>query len=185
MVDVLFVSDLHVPDRYREFPVWLKRFLEDKSGDIDLAVLLGDITSRMVLEELSAFLPVFAVRGNTDYLKLPDKLLLELDGVSVGAVHGTEVRPRGDKEQLWEYGKALGAQILGNGHTHVFSVYQYKGIVFINPGTATGVISGQGVRQPKTLALAKINEGEVLVRKVEEYQDSWKEKEEWRFKLNP
>jgi putative phosphoesterase len=58
--------------------------------DADVVLHCGDVVEHGLLDELATFAPVHAVLGNNDVMlrgTLPERLLLELDGVRVGMVH--------------------------------------------------------------------------------------------------
>ena len=54
----------------------------------DVVLHAGDLLVPEVLDELSGFAPVHAVLGNNDYgLSLPETLVTDLAGVTVGMIH--------------------------------------------------------------------------------------------------
>lgn len=58
--------------------------------DADVVLHCGDVVERGLLDELATFAAVHAVLGNNDVTlrgTLPERLLVELDGVRIGMVH--------------------------------------------------------------------------------------------------
>lgn len=130
---VYVLSDLHLSSNDK-IPSWIIEKI--KRGNLTL--INGDITSQQVLDEICSFSKCLAVKGNCDSLILPRSNVFELGGIKCGQVHGDGVSPRGDWDQLYEIAISLNVNILFSGHTHNFSVYEYKNKLFINPGSATG-----------------------------------------------
>lgn len=63
---------------------------------VDLVLHAGDVVSRAVLDRLATAAPVHAVLGNNDDAtlvgRLPEDLVLDLDGVRVAMVHDSGAR---------------------------------------------------------------------------------------------
>ena len=147
----LILGDSHIPDRAKELPEWAKKVVEGKKYDYIL--FTGDATEYSVIHYLERYVKTYAVRGNMDFLDLPRFQIIDVLGHRIFLFHSTEVRPRGDPEQLWEYGKTAGADIVVFGHTHKRNVYARRGILFINPGTVTGAWGGATNGEPESLAV--------------------------------
>ncbi len=83
-----------------------------------------------------------AVRGEfDDFSNFPETKVVTIGNVKIGIVHGHQVTPWGDLEALAAIQRQLDCDLLIHGHTHEFSVQQYDGKYFINPGSATGAYS--------------------------------------------
>lgn len=87
-VNVVVLADTHAPRRWRGVPERVAEHL--RSADVILHA--GDVCTAEVLDELSTFAPVHAVRGNNDGPDIedwgaPETLLLDLDGLAVGMIH--------------------------------------------------------------------------------------------------
>ncbi|MBA2279729.1 MAG: metallophosphoesterase family protein [Acidimicrobiia bacterium] len=55
---------------------------------VDVVLHAGDVTAPETLHELAGFAPVHAVLGNNDIeLRLPERTVVDLDGVAVAMVH--------------------------------------------------------------------------------------------------
>ncbi len=137
---VLVIGDTHIPRRAASLPKQVSEFIESQS--YDFVVCTGDLTGEEVLNYLKGLGErLSVVRGNMDHLNLPEYEILELDEIVAGVIHGDQVYPRGNREQLIKVARKLGVDVLISGHTHSPDVY-LKGVLLLNPGSATGVWSG-------------------------------------------
>ncbi len=152
---VAILGDTHIPGRASEIPGKLldemKKFRPEK------ILFTGDFGSLDVLKALQKFCPVTAVKGNADFLELPETLTFEILGIKFCLLHGHQAKPAGDKTQLQNLAKYFGAEVLVCGHTHIPEVYMERTLV-INPGSATGVRPARG----GSLILAEILEGGIV-----------------------
>jgi len=86
-VRAVVLSDTHLrDDRGRRLPDPVYAALRDA----DVVLHCGDVTERGLLDELATFAPVHAVLGNNDRAlrgALPERKVIDLDGVRVGMVH--------------------------------------------------------------------------------------------------
>lgn len=87
------VADTHVGEHLPTLP---SEVLEALAG-VDMVIHAGDLTDRVVLDQLERLGPVVAVRGNHDEEAgiegLPRDALVEAGGRRIGVTHGTRVRP--------------------------------------------------------------------------------------------
>ncbi len=142
---ILIASDAHVPDRVSSIPEIVKRKVEELAP-FDLVVYAGDLTGQEVLDWLKTLgEDVIAVKGNMDYLPLPEKKVFEVDNVRFLVVHGHQVRPRGNLDALSEMAESVGAKIIVHGHLHKPVIVEHKGVFHINPGTLTGSWGGYAI----------------------------------------
>lgn len=131
----------------------------------------GDLVTLDVLRHLEAIAPVTAVQGNMDLgstrLKLPFKIVLEVEGHQIGLIHGHGVPnpnrvlpPPIDFDAMHRYllseFQDVKVDCIVYGHTHQAHVEIYHNILMINPGSATHGKSGRG-----TLGLLTIHQGEM------------------------
>ncbi len=151
------IGDFHVPERVKEIPKWIRNWLESHKAEIDGIFCTGDLTEYSVLAYLNSIAPTLCVRGNMDYLPLKEFEIVDKEGKRILLVHGHQVKPRGNKEQLYALARAAGADILIHGHTHRFEVQRYKGVLMINPGTATGAWGGSYEGGTESFALLTLN----------------------------
>ena len=142
---VLIASDAHVPDRESEIPAEIREHLASRAP-YDLVLYAGDLTGQQVLEWLKGLgEEVKVVRGNMDYLPLPLKEVVELDGVKLLLLHGHQVRPRGNLDALSKIAKEEAAKVIVHGHLHKPLVAEVNGIVHLNPGSITGAWGGSSL----------------------------------------
>lgn len=128
------LSDTHLKGVTADF----EGLLRNHFGDVDLLLHAGDMVALPVYEFLMS-LKVEAVQGNMDEGKLVGRLPLKktftLGGWKIGLIHGwgpakgLEDRLRPEFEDL---------HCLVYGHSHQAANHQRDGVLFFNPGTATG-----------------------------------------------
>lgn len=144
------IGDFHIPERGERIP---EEFIEVLKK-CELIACTGDLTDPKVLGELEEFARVKIVRGNMDTEAYPEKEVFEYKGVKIGLIHGTGIHPRGDIRQLEGIAKEMGVDVLIHGHTHRIDVQKRGRVLLLNPGSATGAVSGEGTRQnPSFLTL--------------------------------
>lgn len=160
---IFVLSDLHLTSK-KEIPQWIL----EKIKKCDLILINGDITSKEVLDELCASSKCLAVKGNCDYLNLPKENVFEIEGIKCGQIHGDIISPRGDWNQLLNIANVLDVDVLFSGHTHNFCVYDYKGKIFINPGTVTGISSVLSDRDYGTIAEVHLTKEKIIVKIISE-----------------
>lgn len=158
---ILVLGDTHIPDRVTEIPRKLKSFIEHASFDLVLST--GDLTSQEVLSWMKKLAPLKVVKGNMDYLPLPEKEVLHLPPVKIGIIHGTGIWPRGDTTQLLRVAENLGTRILISGHTHHPDVKLAGGTLLLNPGSATGAWGGSSDWGSPSVMTLTLTEGELKV----------------------
>jgi len=166
-VKIVCIGDFHIPERANDIPVWIRKIIiKERPG---LILCTGDLTSKMPMQFLSMIAPVKCVKGNMDNAELPKRESIEANGKRIGLVHGTEVHPRGDIEQLFRIAKEMGVDVLVHGHTHKLDVREYNGVLFVNPGSATGSWGGSSEGGPETFVILEIDEkGKIKVRKLKD-----------------
>ncbi|MGZ4673883.1 MAG: metallophosphoesterase family protein [Ilumatobacteraceae bacterium] len=119
--------------------------LVDKLGDhlesADVIIHAGDITDASVLTALEEFAPVRAVLGNNDHgMVLPDRLVVELDGCVVAAVHDSGPAA-GRAARLRRWFPQADVVVFGHSHIpwHQIDVRPADGHMqhHVNPGSVT------------------------------------------------
>jgi len=139
------MSDAHVPDREREIPPEIRTFVASQAP-YDLVLYAGDLTGPEVLEWLKGLGDVVkVVRGNMDYLPLPEEEVVELDGAKALLIHGHQVRPRGNLKALSQIAKRKNARVIVHGHLHRPLVAEEDGVLHLNPGSVTGTWGGSSL----------------------------------------
>jgi putative phosphoesterase len=133
----------------------LKQILNTHLRDVDLILHAGDMVGLPVYEFLKER-AVEAVQGNMDesHLKaaLPFKKTLALGGYQIGLIHGwgpaggleDRIRPEFDQIDCLVYG-----------HSHTPVNHLSRGVLFFNPGSASGV----GFFRKPTIGIIHIGSG--------------------------
>ncbi len=152
---ILILGDTHIPFRAEDLPQWVKEIVERRW---DIIIHTGDVNEGWVLEYLSHHGELVAVRGNTDFIRLPSHRVVHLPLGRALVIHGHQVHPRGNLRALAAIADKFSASLVIHGHTHIPSVEGCCGKIFINPGSATGVPGGM-YRGEESLVIIK--DGEV------------------------
>ena len=131
-VKVGVVSDTHLDG----FDDNLQKIIARHFSDVDLILHAGDLVELAALEIFSPK-EVKAVCGNMDNRrvreKLPEQLILEINGFKFGLMHGWG-SPWGLEEKIL---MRLGdVDCVVYGHTHKPANYQKNKVLFFNPGSA-------------------------------------------------
>jgi putative phosphoesterase len=145
------ISDTHIPDRGKQIhPRVIPVFCE---AGVKLILHAGDISSQQILDQLQSVAPVYAVRGNRDWValnKLPYIQKITVEGVAIGLSHG--------HGRWWNYlidrvhyicfgyhkerylprllAKFPDEQVIVFGHTHWSMNQEIDGKLFFNPGSS-------------------------------------------------
>ncbi|MFX1259402.1 MAG: YfcE family phosphodiesterase [Promethearchaeota archaeon] len=168
MVKFLVIGDSHVPKRASEIPKQIQIKLEElaKSELFECTFFTGDeINYPKFMKSLNLITKreVFRVIGNMDYYygntdaPTYQKLkfnFINRDYLIIGLIHGTQIRPRGDRSQLEQFAIKKNNNILISGHTHKEEIFLTKtGILLLNPGSVTGAWSFVASRIPSFILL--------------------------------
>jgi uncharacterized protein len=148
----VIIADTHIPRRARALPGALTPYLECA----DVVVHAGDVISPALLDELAAYAPVEAVRGNLDppATDLPETREFGFGGARVGMIHDSGPR-RGRRARMRH--RFPDARVVVFGHSHIPLLEDENGLMLLNPGSAT-----DRRRQPRhTFALLRGEEGDV------------------------
>lgn len=89
MIKLGVISDTHIPDRARRLNERVIPIFQ-KAG-VSVILHAGDVSTPRVLRELENVAPVYATRGNRDWLLLrylPPTIQLNFNGVTIGLTHG-------------------------------------------------------------------------------------------------
>jgi hypothetical protein len=152
---VAVLSDTHAPRYWKSCPPAVARVLDHA----EVILHAGDVCTPDVLDELSEWAPVHAVRGNNDGPVVadwgaPDTLTLELAGLPVAMVHDSGAssgRPARLRRWFPE------AKLVVFGHSHIPLNEVHDGQRIFNPGSPT-----DKRRQPRgTVGLLLIEDGEL------------------------
>jgi len=98
----------------------------------ELIIHAGDIGSLEVIQELEQIAPVRAIRGNVDQAPWADAFpahdVIEISNRRVYVVH--------DLSSMSADPAAAGFDVVVSGHSHMPSVREVDGVLFVNPGSA-------------------------------------------------
>jgi len=158
-VRALVLSDTHLSaDTLDRLPDEVWRM----AGEADVVLHGGDVVDPALLRALAEQTPVHAVLGNNDRAlvgRLPERLELDLAGVTVAIVHDSGPRA-GRPERLRSWFPS--ANVVVFGHSHDPLVEEHDGLLLVNPGSPT-----QRRRQPvHTVAWLEAVDGEARARVV-------------------
>jgi len=150
------LADTHAPRRWRRCPPEIARYLRGA----DLIAHAGDVCTADVLDELSAYAPVRAVRGNNDGADVaawgaPETLEWDLAGLAVAMVHDGG-KASGRCARLHRQFPA--ARVVLFGHSHIPLDQTADGVRIFNPGSPT-----DRRRQPHgTFGLLHVDDGQLI-----------------------
>jgi uncharacterized protein len=148
----LVIADTHIPRRAKALPEGLIPHLERA----DLALHAGDLMDPTLLDELAAYAPVKAVRGNLDppHPDLPETLEFELGGAKIAMIHDSGPK-KGRRARLRR--RFPDVRVIVFGHSHIPFLEDEGGLMLLNPGSPT-----DRRRQPhRTFALLHMEEDRV------------------------
>ena len=89
MATLGIIADTHIPDRASRLDARVLAIFQ--SARVEAILHAGDVSAPGVLKTLAEVAPVYAVRGNRDWVwlrRLPSTLTLHIEGVSIGLTHG-------------------------------------------------------------------------------------------------
>ena len=125
-------------------------------SDCDYLIHGGDIGSPDILEQLAAFAPLTAVKGNNDEqawaAHLRETEMIRIGGVFVYVIH--------DVSRLDIEPQAAGVRVIVSGHSHKPSVEQRDGVLYVNPGSC----GPRRFKLPISVAELLVEGGEVRAR---------------------
>ena len=132
---VVVLADTHAPSRWRSCPPRVAAHLRGA----DLILHAGDVCTADVLDELAAYAPVHAVRGNNDGPDVaawgaPDTLELGLGGVRLAMIHDSG--PRSGRPARLR-GRFPDAGLVVFGHSLIPVDLAADGQRIFNPGSPT------------------------------------------------
>ena len=129
------LSDTHLTRVTPEF----KHLVKTHFADVDLILHAGDMVGLAVYDFLKSR-PLEAVQGNMDQGELrgvlPVKKTLNLGRYKVGLMHGWGPGHGLEGRLLPEFGNI---DCLVHGHSHQPTNHHTDGVLFFNPGSASGI----------------------------------------------
>lgn len=141
------LADTHIPTHRPSLPAQIHEIF----ADVELILHAGDVVSPVVLEELEAIAPTYAVRGNCDYaVKAPAQRAVPAGERKIGLIHAPPVPLT--EEAVRE---AVGSvNCLVHGHTHKARCERVGSVLVFNPGAVTPA----GMGGPPSVGLLELGE---------------------------
>jgi vacuolar protein sorting-associated protein 29 len=164
MVLILVVGDLHIPHRAASIPAQFREMFQP--GRINTVFITGNCNDKATYDYFRTVAnDVQCTRGEYDdwNKNLPDTIVVEVEDLKIGMIHGHQVVPWGDKDSLAMWQRKLDVDVLVSGATHVNKMFEFDGHLFINPGTITGAYNPFECEVPATFVLMEIKESTVTV----------------------
>ncbi len=128
----------------------------DIHGDFDFIIHLGDTTDDAEIIGLALECDIITIAGNCDAgEKYPRSAAMEIAGKRFFFCHGDRFHVKSGLDGLYQKALAAGADVVLYGHTHIPSIEEINGIMFVNPGTMKA-----GTRNP-TMGILEIEDGTV------------------------
>ncbi|NWS75739.1 VPS29 protein, partial [Crotophaga sulcirostris] len=84
---------------------------------------------------------IHVVKGDSESLDFPEEKVVTVEQFKIGLIHGHQIIPWGDVDNLALQQRQLDVDILISGHTHRFEAFEHETKFCINPGSATGAYS--------------------------------------------
>jgi len=134
-VKVVVLADTHAPRRWRSCPPRVAGHLRGA----DLILHAGDVCTAGVLDELAAYAPVLAVRGNNDGPDVAawgarDTLETDLGGLRLAMIHDSG--PKAGRAARLRH-RFPSADLVVFGHSHIPLDQVAGGQRILNPGSPT------------------------------------------------
>jgi putative phosphoesterase len=149
------ISDTHGLLRAEVFEVF---------ASVEHVLHAGDVGDPAILEELAAIAPVTAVWGNVDGFDIRQRTTeiaeIELGGARVVVLHGMQLGSPTPEKAAAAHPDAT---LVVFGHSHRPVIKRVGSVLAVNPGSA----GRPRFRDPVTVALAEIVDGQVTARLVE------------------
>ena len=151
------LSDTHLYRITKEFKEIYETYLSDK----DVILHAGDVVSSELIDFLSRK-HFYGVYGNMDPVEvrenLPSKNVIELSTYRLGIIHGC-----GSSDDLEDriWPEFQNVDVIVYGHSHRAANHIRDGVLFFNPGTATG-FGFSGVHSIGVLELDDAIHGKII-----------------------
>lgn len=120
--------------------------MSDSHGDLESVKAVSELSADALFHCGDSELPftnpllttMHRVRGNCDFdSAFPTSVVVELDGLTILAVHGHQHDVKGSALPLLYAAQECGADIVLFGHSHLYGAEMKDGILFLNPGSTT------------------------------------------------
>ncbi|GMT19967.1 hypothetical protein PFISCL1PPCAC_11264, partial [Pristionchus fissidentatus] len=145
MVLVLVIGDIHIPHRSFAIPAKFRKLLVPNKMQHVLST--GNLCTREMLDYLRSLTgDVHVVRGDFDddpaiSKAASDSKVVTVGSFRIGLIHGHQIVPWGSAKALSARATQLDVDVLVSGHSHVCSSRVDKGVLYLDPGSATGAFT--------------------------------------------
>ena len=141
MKRILVFGDTHIPSRRDSIPDAFYSHIE--STDYEFALVTGDLVREADMRKAMPPLPhCYIVQGNMDYGSFNHHERIDIEEFKILLLHGTQLRPRGNIEDLYKILQKVEVDIGIHGHTHQHDISLYRDKLMLNPGTISGATGG-------------------------------------------
>lgn len=126
---ILIVSDSHGRNQH------LAKALEEASP-FDLVIHLGDLEGSDLFLNQNVLCPLEMISGNNDYfMRLEREKMIRVEDKAIVLTHGHRHNVHNGTEDLKEWARELGADIVLYGHTHIPLIEREEELLVLNPGS--------------------------------------------------
>lgn len=117
----------------------LPSFVLENLSPIDLIIHAGDLTNMGLIDDLTAYAAVRAVRGNCDGwdVNLPERDVFECEGFRIGLIHGNAGKGNTTPDRAYNEFKDSSVDIIIFGHSHTPYMEWRNSVLLFNPGSPT------------------------------------------------
>lgn len=133
-VRIGLISDSHISTERAALPPEVMQVFQG----VDLILHAGDIYTPPVLDELESLAPIFAARGDDDWLddhRVKSTQVLEVGDLRIGLIH--DFGYCGDTGEIVQKLFGMSLDVVVYGHTHQAKIAMSDGILLIGPGSCT------------------------------------------------
>ena len=110
----------------------------NRNEDADLFLHLGDGSHEYLkIKEICKTKKIYMVKGNCDFLDLPEQKILEIGNKKLFACHGDKFNVKNGLDEYVEFAKSKNFNIITYGHTHIRFIQNDENLCIINPGSLT------------------------------------------------
>ncbi len=153
-----------ISDTHTDSIADLSRRLLDELSSVDLIIHAGDFTGKKLLDDLRSLGQLRGVYGNIDgpeiRRELPAIDNIDAGGFRIGVNHPAEGGPPSTVEERLRR-KFRSVQVIIHGHSHQVKNETRDGVLWFNPGSATGTFPARQ-KTYGILTLEKEIHGEII-----------------------
>lgn len=161
---LLVLGDLHMPQRKVDIPEEFSKMLIP--GKIHRILCTGNLTGKDTYIYLNSLCKDVIVATGDEDESMPDSKEIQtfkIGNFKFGMLHGHQIVPWGDPERLAGQARELNVDVLISGHTHVPVVAEYEGVLYLNPGSATGAFSPFAAESTPSFLILDVKNDEMTI----------------------